>query len=68
MQRLFKLRQRTQALASPLSGFLGDALNRVHITCAGTVLWGAMTAAIGASRTLPEVRPGMPLAPSLCPV
>ncbi|KAK9826424.1 hypothetical protein WJX81_004002 [Elliptochloris bilobata] len=43
-----------QALASPLSGFLGDSFNRVYIVCAGTVLWGAMTAAIGASHTLPE--------------
>lgn len=45
-----------QALASPLSGFLGDSFDRVYIVVAGTVLWGAMTAAIGASRTLPEAR------------
>lgn len=46
-----------QALASPLSGFLGDSgTNRVYIVCGGTLLWGAMTAAIGASRTLPEAR------------
>ena len=45
-----------QALASPLSGFLGDSFDRIYIVVAGTVLWGAMTAAIGASRTLPEAR------------
>ena len=47
-----------QALASPMSGFLGDSFDRVYIVVAGTVLWGAMTAAIGASRTLPEARCG----------
>jgi len=47
-----------------------DLCHRVHITCAGTVLWGAMTAAIGASRTLPEAparlaAPASPLSPWL---
>jgi hypothetical protein len=44
-----------QALISPLSGLLGDSCNRIHIVAAGTLLWGAMTAAIGLSTTLQQV-------------
>lgn len=44
-----------QALISPLSGLLGDSCNRIHIVAAGTLMWGAMTAAIGLSTTLQQV-------------
>ena len=41
-----------QALASPLSGVLGDRFDRGYVVAAGCALWGVMTAAIGLSQTL----------------
>ena len=41
-----------QALASPLSGVLGDRFDRAYVVAAGCALWGVMTAAIGLSQTL----------------
>ncbi len=43
-----------QALVSPLSGLLGDNLNRIHLVAAGTLLWGGMAAAIGMATSLPQ--------------
>ncbi|CAK0783950.1 hypothetical protein CVIRNUC_007153 [Coccomyxa viridis] len=41
-----------QALSSPVSGVLGDKVDRTHIVALGCFLWGVMTAAIGMSHSL----------------
>lgn len=51
-----------QALASPLSGLIGDKADRTKVVAAGCMLWGVMTSAIGLATTMPQVsapfRPG----------
>ena len=44
-----------QALSSPVSGVLGDKVDRTHIVALGCFLWGVMTAAIGMSHSLHQV-------------
>ena len=44
-----------QALSSPISGVLGDKVDRTHIVSFGCFLWGVMTAAIGMSVSLRQV-------------
>ena len=51
-----------QALSSPVSGVLGDKVDRTHIVALGCFLWGVMTAAIGMSASLHQV----PLLPASC--
>ena len=46
---------RVQALSSPVSGVLGDKVDRTHIVALGCFLWGVMTAAIGMSHSLHQV-------------
>jgi hypothetical protein len=46
-----------QALSSPISGVLGDKLDRTHIVSFGCFLWGVMTAGIGMAKSLSEVIP-----------
>ena len=45
-----------QALTSPVGGLLGDRVDRTFLVAFGCILWGAMTAGIGLSHTLPQVR------------
>ena len=51
---------RVQALSSPVSGVLGDKVDRTHIVALGCFLWGVMTAAIGMSHSLHQV-PRLPV-------
>ena len=44
-----------QALSSPISGVLGDKVDRTRIVSFGCFLWGVMTAAIGMSVSLRQV-------------
>ena len=44
-----------QALASPLSGIMGDLFNRVIIITIGSLCWGAATACFGFSHTFTQV-------------
>ena len=44
-----------QALSSPISGVLGNKVDRTHIVSSGCFLWGVMTAAIGMSVSLRQV-------------
>lgn len=44
-----------QALSSPISGVLGNKVDRTHIVSFGCFLWGVMTAAIGMSVSLRQV-------------
>ena len=46
-----------QALTSPLGGLLGDRMDRTHLVAFGCILWGAMTAGIGLSQNITQVRP-----------
>lgn len=46
-----------QALTSPIGGLLGDRMDRTYLVAFGCILWGAMTAGIGLSQTLSQVRP-----------
>ena len=46
-----------QALTSPIGGLLGDRMDRTYLVAFGCILWGAMTAGIGLSQTLTQVRP-----------
>lgn len=44
----------SQAISSPISGFLGDKYDRTHIVAFGCCLWGVMTAAIGMSNSVQQ--------------
>lgn len=44
-----------QAISSPISGVLGDKVDRTHIVSFGCFLWGVMTAAIGMAVSLRQV-------------
>jgi MFS family permease len=43
-----------QAFCSPFTGLLGDRLNRAWLIGVGALIWGVMTAGIGASRNLSQ--------------
>ena len=43
-----------QAVCSPFTGLLGDRLNRAWLIGVGALIWGVMTAGIGASKTLSQ--------------
>lgn len=43
-----------QALASPVSGFLGDRHDRISIIAVGCVIWGIMTSALAAATSVNE--------------
>ncbi len=45
-----------QALASPLSGLIGDKADRTKVVAAGCFLWGVMTSAIGLSTSISQVQ------------
>lgn len=44
-----------QALSSPISGVVGNKVDRTHIVSFGCFLWGIMTAAIGMADSLRQV-------------
>ena len=44
-----------QALATPLSGILGDRLDRTYVIAGGALLWGVMTIAMGLANTAGQV-------------
>lgn len=50
-----KYHMQRQALASPLSGLIGDKADRTKVVAAGCLLWGVMTSAIGLATTIPQV-------------
>lgn len=44
-----------QAIASPVSGMLGDKFDRTKVIAAGCMIWGLMTSAIAMANSIFEV-------------
>ena len=59
------MRALIQALTSPVGGLLGDRMDRTYLVAFGCILWGAMTAGIGLSQNLTQVRASA-LPPDVC--
>lgn len=45
-----------QAIASPVSGMLGDRYDRTKVIAAGCIIWGVMTSAIAMSSSVLQVK------------